>query len=93
MEVLEFYRRDCQLQADRTTNFIHDEGLLHSPDLSLGDAGVLAQEYERPSVLIMAPTAPARVLKYIKFPDTKGVITVKAVETTYSEEVRKVSYE
>ena len=65
------------------SSFVHEEGLLHALDSSLGGTGALA-EYERRSALAMstmAPAAPAPKLAYIKLPGTKGAIMVKAVET------------
>ena len=79
--------RFFNLRSSKTRNrssFVHDEGLLHSLDSSIGGTGVLAQEYERRSGLAMnamAPAAPAPKLEYIKLPGTKGAIMVKAVET------------
>ena len=79
--------RFFNLKSSKTRNrssFIHDEGLLHALDSSLGGTGALAQEYERRSALTMnsmAPAAPAPKLEYIKLPSTKGAIMVKAVET------------
>ena len=79
--------RFFHLKSSKTRNrssFIHEEGLLHALDLSLGGTGGLAQDYERRSALAMnatAPAAPAPKLEYIKLPGTKGAIMVKAVET------------
>ena len=79
--------RFFHLRSSKTRNrssFIHEEGLLHALDSSLGGTGALAQEYERRSVLAvstMAPAAPAPKLEYIKLPGTKGATMVKAVET------------
>ena len=79
--------RFFHLKTSKTRNrssFIHEGGLLHALDSSLGSAGALTQEPERRSALAMnamAPAAPAPKLEYIKLPGTKGAIMVKAVET------------
>jgi hypothetical protein len=79
--------RFFHLKYSKTRNrssFIHEEGLLHAPDSSLGGTAALTQEYERRSALAMnamAPAAPAPKLEYVKLPGTKGAIMVKAVET------------
>ncbi len=79
--------RFFNLRSSKTRNrssFIHEDGLLHALDSSLGGTGAHAQEYERRSALAMstmAPAAPAPKLEYIKLPGTKGAIMVKAVET------------
>lgn len=79
--------RFFHLKTSKTRNrpgFIHEGGLLHALDSSLGGTGALTQEYERRSARAMStmpPAAPAPKLEYIKLPGTKGAIMVKAVET------------